>query len=333
MRRDPRHIISFLTPWVNLQKLITKTGQKLVLPFYHAVNDRPGPHLKHLYRIKSRQEFLTDLDKLCNYFEPLSPEIFLQKELKLYRPGFVLSFDDGLKEVYDIIAPVLLEKGIPAIFFLNNGFIDNKALFYRYKASLLVEQIRSSEWRGIRTLELPWAENISNRSPDSMITYILGLQYHETEILDELCDNLGLNIPAYLGENSPYMTSSEIMELKNKGFYLGAHSFDHPQFSALDMQEQKEEILRSTADIRKRFELDYSFFSFPFSDFGVEKSLTESLFTETDKPVDAIFGTAGLKKVQLIPHFQRLSMEKYYGDSEQILRMEYFYYSLKKLIQ
>jgi hypothetical protein len=57
------------------------------------------------------------------------------------KPLLHLSFDDGLSACYDTIAPILLRKGVPATFFLNPAFIDNKALMFRYKISLCLNAL------------------------------------------------------------------------------------------------------------------------------------------------------------------------------------------------
>ena len=45
---------------------------------------------------------------------------------KLDRRCLHLTFDDGFRELHDVVAPILLRKGIPATFFVNSAFIDNK---------------------------------------------------------------------------------------------------------------------------------------------------------------------------------------------------------------
>jgi len=60
----------------------------------------------------------------------------------LTRQSFFLSFDDGLREPLDIIAPILKQKGVPATFFVNTATLDNLEMLYRHKASLLVDHVR-----------------------------------------------------------------------------------------------------------------------------------------------------------------------------------------------
>ena len=90
-------------------------------------------------------------------FEPLSLqelyEIMLGKR-ELHTPAFHLTFDDGLREVFDIAAPILKQKGIPATIFLNSGFVDNRSLFFRYKVSVLLELLQSQNLTDRQLTEL-----------------------------------------------------------------------------------------------------------------------------------------------------------------------------------
>jgi peptidoglycan/xylan/chitin deacetylase (PgdA/CDA1 family) len=125
---------------IKLLQIITK--KKIIVPFYHTVADEQLPHIKHLYRMKTVDEFLKDLDFLLKHFKPIDIEVlndYCINRKKPKNPVFHLTFDDGMKEIYEIVAPILLKKGIPATFFINSGFADNKALFYRHRKSLEIE--------------------------------------------------------------------------------------------------------------------------------------------------------------------------------------------------
>ena len=126
--------------------LLKISKQKLILPVYHTISDEEMPHIKHLYPVKGVKSFIKDLEFLLKHYTPINYDEFSA----LYRnnesprkPSFLLSFDDGLREFHDIISPILIKKGIPAICFLNSGFVDNKALFYRYKSSLIIEKLQT----------------------------------------------------------------------------------------------------------------------------------------------------------------------------------------------
>src|SRR5690606_37008030 len=112
-----------------LQKI---TRQNAIFPFYHLISDQDVIHVKHLYSVKHTQAFERDLDFLLKNYEAIdlnTLEGLIHQDKPIDKKVFLLSFDDGLSQFYDIIAPILRRKGIPAVNFLNSAFIDNKDLF------------------------------------------------------------------------------------------------------------------------------------------------------------------------------------------------------------
>src|SRR5687768_11071814 len=130
------------TDLVPLQLLTRSSPVTSLFPYHHVVSDERLPHIIHLYPYKNVKQFSTDIDFLLKYFEAISPAdliSFINTHHKLPEKKFLLTFDDGFKEVSEVIAPILKRKGIPAIFFINPAFIDNKEMFYRNKISLILQ--------------------------------------------------------------------------------------------------------------------------------------------------------------------------------------------------
>ena len=78
--------------------------------------------------------------KRClRYFQPISFGRIsggLAGKKRVLRTPSLLTFDDGLSECYQVVAPILKEKGIPATFFLCSAFVDNHELAYRFQEEL-----------------------------------------------------------------------------------------------------------------------------------------------------------------------------------------------------
>ena len=216
-----------------------------------------------------------------------------------HKKYFHLTFDDGLSEFYSDVAPILKEKGVHATVFLNSKFIDNKEMFYRFKASLLFEKL----------------------ADDS----ILKVTYKNRALLDELAKKHGIDFDDYLTINKPYLSSNQINELVEEGFTFGAHSKNHPLYNELSFDEQIAQTKESVDFVTKTFNLDYRVFSFPFTDDGVSKAF----FDEASKFTDITFGSAGLKEDSASHNLQRLGMELD-QNGEQGIKAEYAYYLMKK---
>lgn len=309
--------------------LLKWSGQHTILPFYHCISDTPLPHISQLYTVKNTRAFEEDLDFLLKYFEPV--DYFQFKEMTYNpknqkKPSFLLTFDDGLKEFHDVIAPILLKKGIPAVCFLNSAFIDNKGLFYRYKASLLINYL--SKNRAIQKLKplKDWMDN-HNLTGKELPSFILSINYANQHLLDEIATLFGYDFNIFLTEHTPYLNSTQIKELKSQGFQFGAHSIDHPLYNELNHQEQLDQTKESINFVTKQFELDYTTFSFPFTDHGISERLLEEL--QKERIVELSFGCAGQKKDPNPYHFQRIPFETNELSAKAILNSELLYYLMK----
>ena len=212
---------------------------------------------------------------------------------------FHLTFDDGLSEFYTIVAPILKEKNVHATVFLNTDFIDNKELFFRFKASILFDQLKEDA--------------------------ILSISYNDRNTLDELAKKNEIDFNDYLIKGKPYLSSNQINELINDGFTFGAHSKNHPLYNKLSIDDQLSQTRKSIDYVTKNFNLDYRVFSFPFTDDGVSKAF----FDEIGNSTDLTFGCAGIKEDNANNHLQRLAMETEKSGKE-IIKGEYLYYILKE---
>jgi len=303
--------------------LIKLTQQDLILPFYHTISDEEMPHIKHLYPIKGVKAFIKDLDFLLMHFNPIDYSDFLDlfyKKQKPRKPSFLLSFDDGLKEFHDVIAPILLQKGIPAICFLNSGFIDNQDLFYRYKSSLLIDKIKTEPKLIAKISDL--FEASSNITQN-----ILSVQFQNKDVLDNIAKRIDYDFNDFLSTESPYLNSEQINSLISKGFHFGAHSINHPEYQYIELQEQIRQTKESVQFVSRKFSLENKIFSFPFTDFNVSKQFFSHLSEK--KIVDITFGCAGQKKETIPNHFQRIPLEMNNLSGKQIINGELFYYLLK----
>jgi peptidoglycan/xylan/chitin deacetylase (PgdA/CDA1 family) len=317
-----------------VKQLINLTGQNIILPFYHAVSDESLPHLRHLYSIRSVKKFTEDLDFFLRHYQPVSfSDLFelLKGTGKADNPVMALSFDDGLREVYDFIAPILLKKGIPAAIFVNTAFADNQGLFFKYKASLIIDRLdKVSHPENIyEIINSRMGTEIISKS--AMIRKILNIGYERQNILDSIAELLDINFDTFLKIRKPYMTIEQLHDLQTKGFQIGSHSVNHPMYSSLGLDEQLRQTSESIKWITDNFNPGIRCFSFPFIDDGVSTDFFETIFNKDSRIVDLSFGSSGMKKEKFPFHLQRIPMEKSKVGARFYLRGEYVYYALKSL--
>lgn len=294
------------------------------LPVYHCVSDEVLPHLKNIIRYKSTKQFEEDLDYLLQHFQFINWEEFKGYISGNFQPKkkiALLTFDDGLREFYDIVVPILERKGIYAINFINPAFIDNKDLMFRCKASLIIEEIKKKKNINpeIYTI-LQSKENLQQR--------VLQINYFQKDILDTLAQLLEIDFTSFLKTQQPYLTTEQLSTLTQKGFGISSHSWDHPLYHELTTHQQLETTHKTFKYLKENTFL-YESFAFPFTDFGVKAEFFEGLFQNQE--IFCTFGSAGIKLDSVEKNFHRIPFEMD-ATAEVTLKKEIAYFKLKNMI-
>jgi peptidoglycan/xylan/chitin deacetylase (PgdA/CDA1 family) len=309
---------------IPVSTLATITHTNLIIPYYHMVSDNTILHIKHLYPHKNIKQFNSDMDFLLKEFNPITLHELLKfsrNEQKLPPRALLLTFDDGFREMHDIVAAILLRKGIPAAFFVNSNFTDNRNLCYQHKASVLLEDIQRKNVPATARKQTEALLLQHHIKSDNITAGILAINYQQRHLVDQIAALLGIDFNNYLQKNQPYMTTDQILRLLKDGFTIGAHSIDHPLYVDLTLKEQIRQTMESVRMVRDTFNLDYGAFAFPHSDNGVSKEYFNQI--EKSGLVDVSFGTSGIIKDYVPHHFQRFSLEKPLRPAKNILAYQY----------
>ena len=188
-------------------------------------------------------QFKMQLATLSKYGEFISQPDLLQKIEQPFQKNYILiTFDDGLKEQYEIAKPILDEMGIPFIFFVNSWNFSEQKVSMVHKIHLL-RSVLSSEIINRRTaLNLSPEENLLaikhynyDDANTAKLKYLLNfkLNFNELElIIDPLFHE-------YFDESKVfeelYMTRDMLIDL-DKNHNLGSHAHQHIPLGELDQE-------------------------------------------------------------------------------------------------
>ncbi len=255
----------------------------MVAPCYHLVSDDFPVHVRHLYQWRGVKAFETDLEYLLKRFKPISlseVHAYVVSGRPIPKQFLFLSFDDGFREMAEVVAPLCRKKGVPVTFFLTTAFLGNRALGYRQKASLLIEACKNHgeaatqatisklcEALGIDPVQSPGARRM-----------LLSVGYRQRHVLDECAALLEVDFDDYLRTARPYLTHDEVGMLLRDGFSIGGHSVDHPLYADLSLNEQIEQTQGCMEELNERYRLPVKAFAFPFVSDGVTDSFYEQVF-------------------------------------------------------
>jgi peptidoglycan/xylan/chitin deacetylase (PgdA/CDA1 family) len=263
---------------------------------YHTISDRPLPHVQHLYHCKSVAQFKRDLEFLHRRYRIVGyEELAESRGRQTERPCVVITFDDGLSECYDFVRPVLLEHGMPAIFFVTTDFLDNRRLFYRQKVALCIESYSRLSPNAAMAVRKDVSDYFRTplESSSQLMARLKSATLKEEPAIDATCTRLGVDVGGFLRDVRPYLTGKQVQTLASDGFTIGAHGTAHELMGTMSELEARNEILAACAAVAKLVQVPVVPFAFPFNGHGVSRDMLSSV-RETHPQVGLFFDSRQL---------------------------------------
>ena len=309
-----RRVAQFTAPALSLPFYELLLPRNLVGFFYHIVSDEHVPHVAHLYPYKSAVAFEQDILAIKRHYTLVSYQDILAHhngERKLPPKAAFLSFDDGFKECFTVVCPILLRQSAPCIFFLTTDAVDNQTLVYNNKASVCVEVIRGLSNEESQEL-LPRAAAIrgeETQSVEEVCSWLLNLDAASEGMIDRIGELLNLDFAAYLQNHQPYMTVEQVKIMKSEGFAFGGHTRRHVKLMHLDQENQAEEIIESCQRVAEWGGEKQVPFAFPISGAYVNREFLNRL-REENPNIGLIFDINWLRKDKAHFIYNRIWMDQ-----------------------
>jgi peptidoglycan/xylan/chitin deacetylase (PgdA/CDA1 family) len=284
-------------PLVLYRRLI---GREVLGFLYHVISNENLPHVRHLYPYKSIAMFEQDLAYLQANFRLISYADFIAGQAghaPPKSPAALLSFDDGFAQCFSVVRPRLVERGIPAMFFINTDGIDNRCMLYRQKISLCIEKVLSAGEAGNQAILAKLGQALGKplENTGDFTRWIKSLNYRDGETIGAACQALEVDVDGYLKSRRPYLTAEEIRSLAGEGFTIGGHTRGHPKLNLLSPEEMEDEIAGSCQEIRALTGQQDVPFAFPFSAYGVNRETLAGILARHPY-IGKLFDAKGIRK-------------------------------------
>lgn len=286
------------TAWIPQVVFRSAFGIRITVFLYHLISDRRVEHVRHLYAYKDTREFEEDVRELKRHYTLISyPEAkrILRGEFETPAPPALITFDDGFRECYDHVRPILEREGVSAVFFVVPTWTDRPGyIFFRHAASICIGSFLDRDRRGRAELRKVLSKQFGISLPrdHSVLVWLLAIQHTEIEILSAVADVLDLDLERYAQEKLPYMTTDQWRELSEAGFTIGAHSISHRHLDRLSDVEIEGEIVESCEIVAEQTGREEVPFAFPFNAAeGIDRDLLGRL-QERSPVVGEFFGGA-----------------------------------------
>lgn len=223
------------------------------------------------------QKFEAALRFLTAHYTPVSLEDVLNNcgGRGLPSRATLVTFDDAYASVAEWAAPLCRQFGVPAVFFVNAAFLDNRRLapdnLVCYVANVLGMEMINAAVHAVpehEALELhSLAEVFGSFFPSISLT--------EREVfLDALQHYSGINESRMAKDATLYLTGKQLRDLSSCNFEIGNHTYTHTHCRSFLPQDFATEVDLNKAELEALSGAEVRSFSMPY---GSSKDLTPEL--------------------------------------------------------
>lgn len=258
---------------------------------YHYVRDLPQTAFPRINGLLT-SDFRRQVDSLRARYEMATLESalsFWRGEYKPTRDLCLLTFDDGLKDHYTDVLPILAEHRIEGLFFLITSCIEEQKVASVHKNHFLMAALGFDAYKQaflMRLAELSPETDLSADieqvkrtyrwdSPEvATFKYILNFRL-SGEIRDRIVSEL---FQEHLGKESEfarelYMSWDQAREMQREGLLLGGHSHSHLPLATLPKDREREDLELCSQILHKRLD-DQSYWPFSYP-YGKSETFSE----------------------------------------------------------
>lgn len=250
---------------------------EVTVVMYHYVRDLKNsryPNIKGLdiKKFKKQIKFFKEnynfvrIEDLIEYYK--NP-----KEKELPEKAILLTFDDGYKDHYTYVLPVLLENNIQGSFYIPTKCFQDKKVLDVNKIHFILESCIGEEEKILKEIEEYLEKNKDSRIllsyDDYFKEYAIDSRFDKKEVIfikrmlqvvlpedyrKKLVDILFKKYVCTIGDKiiserafweELYLTPEQIRMMEKLGMHIGFHSHDHVWLSSLSKEEQEFQIKSS----------------------------------------------------------------------------------------
>ena len=276
---------------------------EVTVVMYHYVRDLKNsryPNIKGLdiEKFKKQIKFFKEnynfvrIEDLIEYYK--NP-----KEKELPNKAILLTFDDGYKDHYTYVLPILLENNIQGSFYIPTKCFQDKKVLDVNKIHFILESCIGEEEKILKEIEEYLEKNKDSRIllsyDDYFKEYAIDSRFDKKEVIfikrmlqvvlpedyrKKLVDILFKKYVCTIGDKiiserafweELYLTPEQIRMMEKLGMHIGFHSHDHVWLSSLSKEEQEFQI-KSSIDYFKEIGIktEKMTLSYPYGGYNEE---------------------------------------------------------------
>lgn len=192
---------------------------------------------------------------------PLDEAVLRLRAGTLPARASVITFDDGYADNATNALPILLRHGMTATFFVATSFLGGGRMWN----DSVIESVRALDGNVLDLNEIGLGSHSleSNGQRRIAIDSLLGSIKHlepgkRQELVAQVVDRTGVRLPSDL-----MMNSGQVLDLRNSGMQIGAHTCSHPILQSTSDSQAVSEITTSKHVLESMLDEPVGLFAYP----------------------------------------------------------------------
>lgn len=244
---------------------------------FHNISATESPFTRGMNVSITPKRLEAALRFLASYYTPVRlQDVLTDSDGRGLPPRAVLvTFDDAYASVAESAAPLCRQFGVPAVFFVNAAFLDNRRLaadnLVCYVANVLGMRTINAAARAVWGTESSELRSLS----EVFKSFFPAISVAQREVfLDALRQFGGINECHMAQEADLYLTSKQLCDLASFDFEIGNHTYTHVHCRSLSREGFGLEVDRNKAELEALSGTKVRSFSLPY---GSSTDLTQDL--------------------------------------------------------
>jgi peptidoglycan/xylan/chitin deacetylase (PgdA/CDA1 family) len=206
-------------------------------------------------------------------FEFISPKGLGDCRRRTGRPQVLLTFDDGMRNNFEVARPILARHHVPALFFISSRHaVPSRYLWFAYLRAL--NKYFPGDGFLFRRAYIDMRPAVREASVKRLTEFLLSLKPHPAAMYSAIQEELPPLedfVPPGLRDEFEGMTAEQVGELASDAlFSIGCHTVDHPFLSRCEPEEMCRQIAENKSWLESASGLKCDAIAYPLGDYNAQ---------------------------------------------------------------
>lgn len=195
--------------------------------------------------------------------------------------GFFLTFDDGMRNNHQILAPLLQKHQLTALFAICPALVDGQLPhIWRDHLYLLLRQNEGKQaWLPMNNYAKPYLVEPNNTLTRLFKQYVYANQIADIYgLIQDICTRNEWPYAPILGQDDlrfRFMNWSQIVDLAQQGHRIASHTMTHRVLRFLPAEAQQYELSESKKQLEQRLKMPINTIVYPYGGAEIDAAVVQ----------------------------------------------------------